>query len=58
MRSARPESGKPLGLIAEALLVAVRLHALAALVLTDFGLTTLLEVTHNIKLVGWCSADF
>ena len=39
-----------LGLVAEALLVAICLHALAALVLTDLGLSTFFEVSHD-KLV-------
>ena len=39
-----------LGLVAEALLVAIGLHALAALVLADLGLPTLLKVAH-----GFCS---
>ena len=38
----------PLGLVAEALLVAIGLHALAALVLADLGLPTLFEVAHGI----------
>jgi hypothetical protein len=37
-----------LGLVAEALLVAIRLHALATLVLADLGLPTLLEVAHGL----------
>ena len=36
-----------LGLVAKALLVAVGLHALAALVLADLGLPTLFQVAHN-----------
>jgi hypothetical protein len=41
-----------LGLVAEALLVAVRLHALATLVLADLGLPTLLEIAHGLFGVG------
>ena len=43
--------GRPrpcLGLVAEALLVAVGFHPLLALVLADLGLTTLFEAAH------WC----
>ena len=47
-----------LGLVAEALLVAIGLHALTALVLADLGLPTLLEVAHNIFWLGLSSADF
>ncbi len=42
--------GRSLGLVAEALFVAICLHALAALVLADLGLPTLLKVAH-----GFCS---
>ena len=45
---------KSLGLVAEAFLVTIRLHALFALMLTDFGLTTLFETAHGgCWLVGW-----
>lgn len=39
-----------LGLVAEALFVTIGLHALAALVLADLGLSTFLKVAH-----GFCS---
>ena len=48
---------KSLGLVAEALLVAIGLHALTALVLADLGLPTLLEVAHGICWYGLSSAD-
>ena len=53
MRSAGPDHASrtgeiSLGLVAEALLVAIGLHALTALVLADLGLPTLLEVAHGI----------
>jgi len=41
-----------LGLVAEALLVAIGLHTLAALMLADLGLPTLFEVSHNNLLLG------
>ena len=52
-RSAGPDhasrtGNRSLGLVAEALLVAIGLHALAALVLADLGLSTLLKVAHGI----------
>ena len=55
VRSARPDhasrtGGDSLGLVAEALFMAIGLHALAALVLADLGLPTLLKVAH-----GFCS---
>ena len=55
VRSALPDhasrtGGDFLGLVAEALFMAIGLHALAALVLADLGLPTLLEVAH-----GFCS---
>ena len=40
-----------LGLIAEALLMAIRLHALTTLMLADLGLTTLFKVTHLESVV-------
>ncbi len=46
-------SGKSLGLVTKALLVAIGLHALAALMLADLGLPTLFEVAHSINLVGF-----
>ena len=48
MPTCRAGSGQVLGLVAEALLVAIRLHALTTLVLTDLGLTTLLEIAHGL----------
>jgi hypothetical protein len=58
-KSQRPAASEPLalwkndnrprksGLIAEALLVAILLHALLALVLVDFGLTAFLDGAHG-----------
>ena len=44
---------RSLGLVAEALLVTIRLHALFALMLTDFCLTTFFETAHcGCWLVG------
>lgn len=63
MRSAGPDHASrtreedSLGLVTEALLVAIGLHALAALVLADLGLPTLLEVAHSIFWLGLSSAD-
>ena len=48
--SCKPHGEGSLGLVAEALFVAICLHALAALVLADLGLPTLLKVAH-----GFCS---
>ena len=46
--SCKSHGESSLGLVAEALLVAIGLHALAALVLADLGLPTLLKVAHGI----------
>ncbi len=34
--------------------MAIRLHALPTLVLADFGLTTLFEITHGKQFGQWC----
>ena len=48
--SGRPDRiAKPLGLVAKALLVAIGLHALAALMLANLGLPTFFEVAHNLR---------
>lgn len=48
-----PGGHEDLGLVAKALLVAVRLHALSALMLADFGLTAFFQASHGIRyLVG------
>ena len=41
-----------LGLIAKALLMAISLHALSALMLTDFRLTTFFETSHGFGILG------
>lgn len=41
-----------LGLVAKALLVAVRLHALFALMLADFRLTTFFETSHGFGILS------
>lgn len=45
-----PKTG--LGLVTKALLMTVRLHALSALVLADFCLTTFFQASHGIGLFG------
>ncbi|MEM9015745.1 MAG: hypothetical protein AAGC68_01940, partial [Verrucomicrobiota bacterium] len=42
-------------LVTQTLLVAVRLHALATLVIIDFGFPLLFEGSHNQKFLGSAS---
>jgi len=53
----RKQQGR-LRLVTKALLMTVGLHALAALVLADLGLPTLLEVAHGLFCWFLSSADF
>ena len=48
-----PNERPELRLVTQALLVAVRLHALLAFVFVDFRLTTLLERTHVLWFGLW-----
>ena len=57
MENKRPACGRgprrgALGLVAQTLLVTVLAHALAALVLIDLGLTSLLERTHGYLMIS------
>ena len=47
MESVPSEAGSPLGLVTQTLLVAVRLRALASLVLVDLAFSSLFEGTHK-----------
>ena len=43
---------RALGLVTKALLVAIGLHALFALMLADFRLTTFFKASHGIVVLG------